>query len=77
MGIIKYFYPPLGISIGKIPFTDFLSVIKPIYAKRKDRTRYRDFKTMEDLRLIRIVKENGKKSIEPNFEKLEELEYAV
>ena len=67
----------LLIDIGKTTFKSFLSTVKPIYAERKERTRYRDFKTMEDLKLIRITKENGKKSIEPNFEKLEELEYAV
>ena len=67
----------LLISIGKTPFKDFLSAVKPIYAERKERTRYRDFKIMEDSRLIRITKEDGKKFIEPNFGKLEELEYAV
>lgn len=67
----------LLIDIGKISFKGFLSIIKPMYANLKERTRYRDFKTMEDLKLIHITKENGKKSIEPNFEKLEELEYAV
>lgn len=67
----------LIINTGKTPYKDFLSAIEPIYANRKERTRYRDFKTMENLKLIHITKENGKKSIEPNFEKLEELEYAV
>jgi len=67
----------LLIRIGKIPFQDFLSAVKPIYDKRKERTRYRDFKAMEDLKLVRITKENGNKFIEPNFEKLEELEYGV
>ena len=67
----------LLIDIGKIPYKNFLSTIEPIYTERKERTRYRDFKTMEDLRLIRITKEKGKKSIEPNFEKIEELEYGV
>ncbi len=67
----------LLISLGKLPFKDFLSAVKPIYAERKERTRYRDFKIMEGLKLMRITKENDKKFIEPNFEKLEELEYAV
>jgi len=67
----------LLIRIGKIPFHDFLSAVKPIYANRKERTRYRDFKTMEELELVRITKENGQKYIEPNFGKLEKLEYAV
>ena len=67
----------LLIRIDKTPFKDFLSNIEPIYDNRKERTRYRDFKAMEDLKLVRITKENGKKYIEPNFGKLEELEYAV
>ena len=67
----------LLIRIGKIPYQEFLFAVKPIYDNRKERTRYRDFKAMEDLKLVRITKENGKKSIEPNFEKLEELEYGV
>lgn len=67
----------LLIRIGKTPFRDFLSTIKPIYAGLHNRTRYRDFKILEDLGLIRITKENDKKSVEPNYEKLEELEYDV
>ena len=67
----------LLIRIGRVPFKDFLSAVEPIYGKRKERTRYRDFKIMEDLRLVRITKEKGKKLIEPNFERLEKLEYAV
>ncbi|MHC4498405.1 MAG: Fic family protein [Planctomycetota bacterium] len=67
----------LLISIGKTPFKDFLSAVEPIYAERKERTRYRDFKTLQDLELVHITKENGTKSIEPNFAKLEKLQYAV
>lgn len=70
----------LLINSGKIPFDKFISSpeLTTLYAQRKLSTRYRDFKKMEKtLGLIRIFKENGKKFIEPNFQKLETLEYKV
>ncbi len=70
----------LSISSGKMPFDKFMSSpeIMTLYARRKLSTRYRDFKKMEKtLGLIRIFKEDGKKFIEPNFQKLETLEYKV
>ena len=70
----------LSISSGKMPFDKFMSSpeIMTLYAQRELSTRYRDFKKMEKtLGLIRIFKEDGKKFIEPNFQKLETLEYEV
>ncbi len=70
----------LLISSGKIPFDKFISSpeLTTLYAQRTLSTRYRDFKKMEKtLGLIRIFKEDGKKFIEPNFQKLETLEYEV
>lgn len=70
----------LLISSGKMPFDKFMSSpeIMTLYAQRELSTRYRDFKKMEKtLGLIRIFKEDGKKFIEPNFQKLETLEYKV
>jgi len=70
----------LSISSGKMPFDKFMSSpeIMTLYAQRELSTRYRDFKKMEKtLGLIRIFKEDGKKFIEPNFQKLETLVYEV
>lgn len=70
----------LSISSGKIPFDKFMSSpeITTLYSQRTLSTRYRDFKKMEKtLGLIRIFKENDKKYIEPNFQKLETLVYEV
>ena len=70
----------LLIYLGKMPFNKFLSTpeLKTLYRDRKMQTRYRDFKKMEkELCLIRVFKEDGEKFIEPNFRKLEELEYQV
>jgi Fic family protein len=70
----------LLISSGKMPFDKFISSpeLTILYAQRTLSTRYRDFKKMEKtLGLIRIFKENDKKYIEPNFQKLETLEYEV
>lgn len=70
----------LLISSGKMPFDKFISSpeLTTLYAQRTLSTRYRDFKKMEKtLGLIRIFKEDGKKFIEPNFQKLETLEYKV
>jgi Fic family protein len=72
----------LLISCGKMRFKEFLSSpeLMTLYANRAESTRYADFKKMEDkdmLGLIRIYREDGEKFIEPNFEKLEELEYSV
>jgi len=70
----------LSISSGKMPFDKFMSSpeIMTLYARRTLSTRYRDFKKMEKtLGLIRIFKEDGKKFIEPNFQKLETLVYEV
>jgi len=70
----------LSISSGKMPFDKFMSSpeVMTLYARRKLSTRYRDFKKMEKtLGLIRIFKEDGKKFIEPNFQKIETLEYKV
>jgi len=70
----------LSISSGKMPFDKFMSSpeIMTLYAQRELSTRYMDFKKMEKtLGLIRIFKEDGKKYIEPNFQKLETLVYEV
>jgi len=70
----------LLISLGKMPFDKFMSSpeIMTLYRDRKTQTRYRDFKKMEKaLGLIRTYKEDGEKFIEPNFQKLETLEYEV
>ncbi len=65
---------------GKTPLDKFLSSpeFRTLYSNRKIGTRYKDFNKMEKtLNLIRISKENGKKFIEPNFQKLEQLEYDI
>jgi len=70
----------LLIHLGKMPLAKFLSrpELKTFYRDPNKSTRYRDFKKMEKvLGLIRTYKEGGKKFIEPNFQKLEELEYTV
>lgn len=70
----------LIIHLGKTPLDKFLSSpeFKTLYSNRKIGTRYKDFNKMEKtLNLIRISKENGKKFIEPNFQKLEQLEYVM
>ena len=70
----------LIIHSGRTPLNEFLSSpeLMALYSNRKISTRYKDFNKMEkSLNLIRILKEGGKKFIEPNFQELEELEYAI
>jgi len=70
----------LIIHKGKMPLDEFLSSpeLKTLYSNRKISTRYKDFNKIEKtLNLIRLSKENGKKFIEPNFQKLEQLEYEI
>jgi len=70
----------LIIHSGRKPLNEFLSSpeLMTLYSNRKISTRYKDFNKMEkSLNLIRILKEGGKKFIEPNFQELEELEYAI
>ena len=70
----------LLIGRGKMPFDKFMSSVEleALYARRNVSTKYKDLKKMEkELGLIHIFKEDGKKFIEPNFKKLEELEHTV
>ncbi len=70
----------LIIHSGRKPLNEFLSSpeLMTLYSNRKTSTRYKDFNKMEkSLNLIRIFKEEGKKFIEPNFQVLEGLEYAI
>jgi len=61
----------------KMPLDKFLSTpeIITLYHKRTSPTRYRDFEKMINLRLILISKKD--KTIEPNYQLLEYLEYKV
>jgi len=59
----------------KMPLDKFFSLpeLTTLYHKRTPPTRYRDFEKMINIGLIRISKED--KTIEPNYELLEHLEY--
>ena len=62
---------------GKVPLEDLLSSpqVTALFRNVKRTTRYRDFKKMEALKLIRRSIENDKIFIEPNFQILEALTY--
>lgn len=62
---------------GKMPLDKFMSSpeLTTLYHKRTAPTRYRDFEKMVNLGLIRTSKED--KTIEPNYQLLEYLEYEV
>jgi len=66
------------ISSGKMPFDKFMSTPEMgiLYNKRSVSTKYKDIRKIEkELGLIRFSKENSKKFIEPNYQKLEEVSY--
>ena len=64
---------------GEMPLAKFLSYpqIKTLYHKRSKPTRYRDFKKMKNIKLIRIFEKDGTKYIGPNYQLLEYLEFKV
>ena len=64
---------------GEMPFDKFLSYpqIKTLYYKRSEPTRYRDFKKMKNIKLIRFFEKDNTKYIGPNYQLLEYLEFKV
>jgi len=62
---------------GKMPLDKFFSLpeLMALYHKRTPPTRYRDFEKMINIGLIRISKKD--KTIEPNYQLLDSLEYQV
>ena len=61
-----------------MPFDKFMSASEMgiLYNKRSVSTKYKDIQKIEkELGLIRFSKENSKKFIEPNYQKLEEVSY--
>lgn len=66
-------------SSGKISFNKFISSpeFESLYSGVSADTKNRDLRKMKSLRLIRTSKEDDEMVIEPNYEILEELEYAV
>jgi Fic family protein len=69
----------LLIQRGKTPLDKFLSSpeLTTLYHKRTAPTRYRDFEKMVNLELIDISKKGEDKTIEPNYQRLEYLQYKV
>jgi len=64
---------------GEMPFDKFLFYpqIKTLYHKRSEPTKYRDFKKMKDINLIRLFEKDNTKYIGPNYQLLEYLKYEV
>lgn len=64
---------------GEMPLAKFLSYpqIKTLYHKRSEPTRYRDFKKMKNIKLIRFFEKDNTKYIGPNYQLLEYLEFRV
>ena len=69
----------LLVHIPRIRVSKFLSSpeIQALYSNVSPTTKSRDFKKLEDLKLIRIDKEGNDRYIQANFQSLEYLEYRV
>ena len=62
-----------------MPLDKYLSSLQlvTLYHKRTAPTRYKDFEKMVNLGLIYMSKEGEDKTIEPNYQLLDYLEYKV
>ncbi len=69
----------LLVTSGRVRFKNFASSphIAALYHSVSPSTRSRDFKKMQQLKLVKILEENGELYLQPNYEVLEQLIYGV
>jgi len=67
------------VQTGRVPLDKFLAAapIATLYNNASAATKSRDFKKLNQLALVRTIKENNKVYIEPNFAILDSLQYRV